>query len=265
MSKNRFYNRVVWVTGASSGIGAATAKAFANEGAFVVLSARRREPLEQLAQEIGAERCLVLPLDVTNKEARDAAVHQAAAWKGRVHVLVNNAGVSQRSRALDTTEEASRAIMDVNFFAQVELSRAVLPEMIQTMNGQIVVVSSVTGHVGTPMRSTYAASKHALEGYFDSLRAELHGTGVDITMIAPGFIATNITQAAITADGSPLGKMEKDTEGGMDPEVCAQQIVHATAKRKREALIGGKEVYSVYLKRWLPGLTARLVRHAVPK
>lgn len=265
MSKQRFHDRVVWVTGASSGIGEATAQAFALEGAFVILSARRKDTLQALAQRIGPERCLVLPVDLTDANARQAAVEAATAWKGRVDVLVNNAGVSQRAPALDTTEQAARAIMDLNFFAQIELTRAVLPGMLERKDGQVVVVSSVTGHVATPMRSTYAASKHALQGYFDALRAELHDSGVSVTVVAPGFINTNITQAAVTASGAPLGKQEADTANGMDPALCAREIVNATAKQKREVLIGGKEIYSVFLKRFFPGLTAKLVRHAVPK
>lgn len=265
MSRSRFENQVVWVTGASSGIGRATAEAFAKEGAFVILSARRRESLQELANTIGADRALVLPVDLTDADARNAAVQEALAWKQGVQVLVNNAGVSQRAMALDTTEEAARAIMDVNFFAPIELARAVVPSMIQAGGGQLVVVSSVTGHVGTPMRSTYAASKHALQGYFDSLRAELHDTGVSVTLIAPGYIATEITRAAITADGSPLGEMQQDTAAGMDPAKCAAAIVDATSARKREALVGGKEIVAVYLKRFLPGLTAKIVRNAIPK
>lgn len=265
MSNTRFQDQVVWVTGASSGIGRATAKAFAAEGAHVIISARRRASLDELAEELGPARCLVVPVDVIDADARNEAVRTATQWKGHIDVLVNNAGVSQRALALDTTEEAARAIMDVNFFAPVELTRAVLPEMIRRKRGQIVVVSSVVGHVATPMRSTYAASKHAIQGYFDALRAELHETGVDVTLIAPGFIATEISESAVTADGSPLGRMEADTAGGMAPDRCAELLVDAVAKRKREAHIGGKEIYAIHLKRFFPGLTAKFVRRAVPK
>lgn len=265
MSKKRFKNKVVWITGASSGIGRETAKAFAHEGAYVIVSARRTAALQELADEIGADRTLVLPVDLTDADARQQAVKDAIAWRGHLDVLLNNAGVTQRSAALDTSEAAARKIMDVNFFAPIELTRAVLPHMIQRKRGVVSVVSSVTGYVATPMRSTYAASKHAIQGYFNALEAELHDTGVDVTLILPGFIATEITQAAVTADGSPLGAQQEDTAGGMPPEKCAPVIVDAVAKKKREQLVGGAEIYSVYLKRFLPRLTAHIVRRAVPK
>jgi len=265
MSGQRFQNQVVWVTGASSGIGRATAKAFANEGAYVILSARREEALTDVAEEIGPHRALVLPLDVVNADARTQAVKDAIAWKGHVDVLLNNAGVTQRASALETTESAARKIMDVNFFAPVELTRALLPHMLSRGQGTISVVSSVTGYVATPMRSTYAASKHAIQGYFNALEAELHNTGVNVTLILPGYIATPITHAAVTADGSPLGEAQQDTASGMPPEECAPVIVDAIAKKKREQLVGGTEIYGVYLKRFFPKLTAQIVRRAVPK
>lgn len=265
MNNSRFADKVVWITGASSGIGRATAKAFANAGAEVIVSARSAGALKALAEEIGTERCLALPVDLVDKAARDAAVATALRWRGRINVLVNNAGVSQRARALHTTEEAMRAIMELNFFAQVELTRAVLPDMLERQEGHIVVVSSVTGHVATPLRSTYAASKHALNGYFDALRAELHTSGVGVTMIAPGFVNTNVSRAAITADGSPQGHLEDDIAKGISPETCAAGIVRATARKEREALIGGKEIYAVHFKRFAPGLLAKVITRAIPK
>lgn len=265
MAKKRFKNKVVWITGASSGIGEASAKAFAKEGAYVILSARRKEALNALAEHIGTTQCLVLPVDLTQADARNQAVQDAIAWKGHLDVLLNNAGVTQRAPALDTTEAAARKIMDVNFFAPIELTRAVLPHMLQRNQGTVSVVSSVTGYVATPMRSTYAASKHAIQGYFNALEAELHDTGVNVTLILPGYIATPITHAAVTADGSPLGVAQQDTQDGMAPDACAKVIVDAIAKQKREQLVGGTEIYGVYLKRFFPKLTAKIVRRAVPK
>lgn len=264
MGTPSFHNQVVWVIGASSGIGRATAKAFAEAGANVILSARQVSELEALAQEISAET-LVLPLDLTDEEGRASAVQTAEAWRGRVDILVNNAGISQRALALETTEETLRQLMEVNFFGTVALTKLIAPHMIARKSGQIVVVTSVTGQVATPLRSGYAASKHALHGYFDALRAELHETGVDVTLIMPGFVRTNISVSAVTADGSPLGKLEENTAGGISAEECAEGILQATAKRKREKLIGGKEILSVYLKRFAPGLLARMVPKAIPK
>lgn len=260
----QFSNQVVWVIGASSGIGRATAKAFSEAGAAVILSARQVPELESLAKELNGES-LVVPLDITDPDGRERAWEQARTWKGHVDVLVNNAGVSQRARALETTEETLRRVMEINFFGTVALTKLVTPAMLERKSGQIVTVTSVTGQVATPLRSGYAASKHALHGYFDALRAELHGTGVDVTIIMPGFVNTNISIAAVTADGSPLGRLEDNTAGGISPEQCAAGIVKATAARKREKLIGGREILSVYLKRFAPGLVARLVPKAVPK
>lgn len=265
MGNTRFQNKVVWITGASSGIGRESAKAFAREGAYVIVSARRADALQDLAEEIGTDKTFVLPVDVTDADARQAAVKSAIGWRGYIDVLLNNAGITQRSAALDTSEDAARKIMDVNFFAPIELTRAVLPHMLQRKRGVVSVVSSVTGYVATPMRSTYAASKHAIQGYFNALEAELHGTGVHVTLILPGFIATDITESAVTADGSPLGTQQQDTADGMPPEKCAEVIVDAIAKKRREQLVGGAEIYSVYLKRFLPKLTAHIVRRAVPK
>lgn len=265
MGSKRFENKVVWVTGASSGIGRATAKAFAREGAYVILSARRAEALQTLAQEIDTDRALVLPVDLVDAEARNQAVHDAIAWRGRIDVLLNNAGVTQRASSLETSEAAARKIMDVNFFAPIELTRAVLPHMLSRGSGTVSVVSSVTGYVATPMRSTYAASKHAIQGYFNALEAELYDTGINVTLILPGYIATDITQSAVTADGSPLGQAQQDTDNGIPPQRCASAIVDAIAKKKREQLVGGTEIYGVYLKRFFPNLTARIVRGAVPR
>lgn len=265
MTQRRFDQKIVWITGASSGIGRATAAAFAKEGAFVIISARRETVLQEVAQEIGEDGTFIVPLNVADKTARAQAVAQATAWKGRIDILINNAGISQRSKAVDTSEEASRKVMDVNFFGPVELTRAVLPAMLKRRSGHIVTVSSVTGYVATPMRSTYAASKHAIQGYFNALEAELYDSGVDVSLIVPGYIATNITKAAVTADGSPLGYNQSDTENGMSPDACARQIVDAVYKKKRETLIGGPEIYGVYLKRFAPALMARIARKAIPK
>lgn len=253
----RFRDQVVWVTGASSGIGEALAVAFSREGAQLVLSARRAEELERVRASCERpERHTVLPLDLTDDEAIARAVERA----GRVDVLVHSGGVSQRSLAMQTDLAVERAIMDLNFFGTVALTKAVLPSMIARQSGHIVPVSSVVGYVGTPLRSAYAASKHALHGYFDSLRAEVAKDGIRITIVCPGYIRTNVSRNALTGDGSAFGSMDPTHEHATTPEECARRVVDGVAKRKREVLVGGKETWAVLLQRLVPAVVARMVR-----
>ena len=256
--------KVVWVTGASSGIGRATAEQLLDAGALVVLSARRRQELEAVAAR-APERALVLPLDVRDAAALAQACADAEAWQGRIDALVLNAGVSQRAPALETSDATVRDIMDINFFAPVAMTRAVAPGMVARGAGRVVVVTSVVGYVATPLRSTYAASKHALHGYFDALRAELAGSGVTVTLVVPGYINTEIALGARTADGGQLGHKEQVHQSGLDASVCARRMLDAAARGRREAIIGGKETWSIYLQRFTPGLVAKLAPRAIPK
>lgn len=253
----RFRDKVVWVTGASSGIGEAAAIAFSREGARLVLSARRAEELERVRQLCdGPERHRIEPLDLTDP----GTINRAAANAGEVDVVVHSGGVSQRSLAMQTDLAVERAIMDLNFFGTVALTKAVLPRMIARQSGHIVPVSSVVGYVGTPLRSAYAASKHALHGYFDSLRAEVAKDGIVITIVCPGYIRTNVSRNAVTGDGSAFGKMDDTHKDATTPEQCARRIVDGVAKRKREVHVGGKEVWAILLQRLVPSLVARMVR-----
>ena len=262
----RFTDKVVWVTGASAGIGEALALALAAEGAQLILSARRQERLEAVRTRCPQpEQVLCLPLDLTDPAATEAAATEAAAWRGRVDILVNNAGVSQRGLALQTSMDTVRRIMEVDFFAAVHLARLVVPDMVRRRTGQVVVISSVTGHVATPMRSAYAAAKHALHGWFDALRAEVHADGVAVTLLCPGYVATDVSRNALREDGSAQGSMDQDTARGLAPDVFAARALDAIAARKREAYIGGREIYAIYLKRWLPGLLAARLPGAVPR
>ena len=253
----RFRDKTVWVTGASSGIGEAIAVAFSREGAKLILSARNAAELERVRQSCdGPARHVVLPLDLTDEEA----IRRAAQTVGIVDVLVHSGGVSQRSLAMETDLAVERAIMDLNFFGTVALTKAVLPAMIARKSGHIVPISSVVGYVGTPLRSAYAASKHALHGYFDSLRAELAKDGIGVTIICPGYIRTNVSRNALTGDGSAFGRMDETHKDAMTPDRLARRVVDAVAARKRVVVIGGKERWAVPLQRFLPALVARMVR-----
>lgn len=256
----RFDGKVVWITGASSGIGEAAARAFAAEGARVILSARRREELERVAQRVPGAR--VLPLDLAelghSAERARAVVEEA----GPVDVMVHNGGISQRARAIDSTLDVDRRLFDVNYFGTVALTKALLPGMIERGHGQFVVVTSLTGIIGTPLRSSYAASKHALHGFFDSLRAEHHKDGIAVTIVCPGFVQTDVSRNALTGDGSPQGTMDEATAKGITADECARGIVHATARKKEEVYVGGRETLGVYLKRYAPGVFSRVLRRA---
>jgi dehydrogenase/reductase SDR family protein 7B len=256
----RFKDKVVWVTGASSGIGEAVAVAFSREGARLVLSSRNRAELERVRKACAGEGHLVLPLDLTLHEALPEASSVVLRHFDHVDVLVHSGGVSQRSLVADTNLATDRAIMDLNFFGTVALTKAVLPSMLARQAGHIVPISSVVGYVGTPLRSTYSASKHALHGFFDSLRAEVAKDGIAITIVCPGYVRTNVSRNALTGSGAAFGKMDHTHERAMRPEQCAGRIVDAVAKRKEELVVGGMETWSVPLKRFIPRLVSRMVR-----
>jgi len=247
----------IWITGASSGLGHALAKEAANRGAELVLSARSRAKLIRLAKSLpGSADAQVVALDLTEPKTFPDAVKAA----GRIDILVNNGGISQRGTALDTEMDVVRKVMETNFFGHVALTKLVAPQMVDQGSGHIVVTSSVVGHLGTPMRSTYAASKHALHGYFDSLRYELHQHGVGVTIVCPGYIHTDISLNAVTGDGSPQGTMDSNQATGMKPKVFATKAWDGIEAGKPELYIGGKEeVAGIYLKRLFPRLLDRIV------
>lgn len=254
-------DKVVWVTGASSGIGAALARELGRRGARLVLSARRQERLEALRRELERpEQHLILPLDLADTDALQPAVATALAHAGRIDVMVHNAGISQRSLVVDTRLAVDRRLLEVNFFGTVALTKALLPAMLESGGGRFVVVTSLVGKIGTPVRSAYAASKHALHGFFDSLRAELWERGIRVTLVCPGFVKTELPLHALTGDGSPQGTMDRAQREGYPVDRCAREIARAVERDREEVLIGGKEKYAVHLKRFLPGLFSRLIR-----
>lgn len=251
-----FRDQIVWITGASSGIGRAMAEMLLDTGADLVVTARDEEALRSIGPP---ERVHVVPADLTDEEARGRAVDEAKSWRGRVDALINNAGVSQRSGALETELSTTRWMMELNFFAPVALTRAVLPEMVERNAGHILVVGSIAADLPTPGRSTYSASKSAIRSWCESLRAELDDTGVSVTVGSPGYVSTGISRRAKTADGSAHEELEETDESGIPPNQCARELLEATAAEKREVFPGGAETWAVYLKRFLPGLTARLL------
>lgn len=258
---------VVWITGASAGIGAAIARQYAAQGARLVLSARRTGALNETrarCEALGAAAALVLPLDLAQPDTHADAVQTVLAAFGRIDVLVNNAGISQRSLASETVLDVDRRLMAVNFIGTVSLTKAVLPVMARKGGGHLVAVTSLVGHIGTPMRSAYAASKHALHGFFNSLRAEVWRDGIAVTLVCPGFIRTDVSINALAGDGSAYGIMDRGQKNGMDPDDCARKIVRGLRKQKAEIWVGGKEVFAVWIERFCPPLYRYMAKRIDP-
>ncbi|QDA60491.1 SDR family oxidoreductase [Hymenobacter jejuensis] len=257
-----FSKQVVWITGASSGIGEALAREFARNGARLVLSGRNTAELARVGAACAPAETLVLPLDLGDAPSFPGKVAEVLARYGRIDILVNNGGISQRSLALETALDVDRRLMEINYFGTVALTKAVVPTMISQGRGRVVVVSSLVGKFGTPYRSAYAASKHALHGFFDSLRTELEATGVGVSILCPGFVRTGISVNALTGDGTPLRTMDEATAKGLPPAVFARRAVRAIAQGRNEVYIGGRETWGVLLKRFAPGLFAKFVGRA---
>jgi short-subunit dehydrogenase len=254
-------NKVVWVTGSSSGIGEALAYALAKEECKLVLSARREAELDRVKTNTGlsSENILVLPIDLENH-------NQAVNWTklvldkfGRIDILINNGGISQESFALDTTASVEKKIMDINYFGNVALSKAVAPIMQKQRSGKIAVTTSIIGKFGLPRLSTYAASKHALYGFYDSFRMEVAKDGISILLVSPGFINTDVTINAVTGDGSVNNENSPAQENGMKTDVFARKFVKALKSNKKHKYIGKKELLTVPFKTFCPNIFYKLM------
>ncbi len=256
-----FKDKVIWITGASSGIGEAMTYAFANAGARLVISSRQIKELQRVRDNCPPTvEVMILPLDVTEMEKIPVAAGQVYEKFGYINMLVANAGVSQRSLARNTDLRVDRKVMEVDYFGTIAMTKAVLPYLINNQFGHIVVISSVMGKIGTPLRSAYAAAKHALHGFFDSLRAEVHEDGIAVTIICPGYVRTSVSINALTGDGSKLNVMSDTTDQGMDPDVFARKALRAIHRERAEVYIGGWEIIAVYVQRYFPWLLRLLIR-----
>lgn len=232
-----FEGRTIWITGASSGIGEALARALAAQGAKLILSGRRRDALDALAAELGVET-LVLPFEATDWAALAPAVDAAWGWRDGVDMLVNNAGISQRSLAVDTSPEVYRAIIDTDLLAPIWLTQLVLPRMAERRQGHIVGISSVAGRAGVVLRTAYCAAKHGLIGYCDALRAEVEQAyGIRVTTVLPGSVRTQVAANALQADGSRRGASDANIDSGMEAGECVRRMLAGIAAGEREILI----------------------------
>ena len=231
-----FDKQVAWITGASSGIGAALAREFAARGARIVLSGRDEARLSAVAAELDPET-LCLPFDVRDDAAMAAATGEAIAWQGGVDIAVANAGVSQRGTARKTDMQVYREIIAIDLTQQIAFIQGLVPHMADRGSGRMVFISSVAGKVGVPMRTAYCAAKFGLIGYADALRAELSQSGVEVHVIAPGSVATDVSRNALTANGSKRGKSDPAIDGGIPADEAAREMVDAIALNQREIIV----------------------------
>lgn len=261
-----YSDKIVWVTGASSGIGEALIPQLLRHGARVILSARRESELQRVFNDNGgnSDRMLVLPLDLSKHDTLQEVVSKAEAWHGRIDILINNGGISQRAFVHETSLEVEKQIFDVNYFGTVELTRQILPGMLRRKAGHIVVISSVLGKMSIPLRSSYCSSKHALHGYFDALRAEIHQIGIDITMVCPGYVKTDVSINALKADGQKHATLDKTQARGMRADVFCNKMLRKVSARRREFNVGGPEILAVYMQRLFPWLVSRVTQRLTP-
>lgn len=258
----------VWITGASSGIGAACALRYAAQGARLVLTSSSEERLAPVAERCraaGSPGVVVLPYDLSAPDGIPALA--AAAWDafGGLDIVFCNAGISQRARIEDTSDEMLRRILEIDYFAPVAMARAVLPRMLERGGGHIAVTTSISGRFGFPLRSAYSSAKFALYGFFETLQAEYYAQGIRVTLVCPGRVRTRISFNALEKGGKPHGRLDPGQAGGISPEQAARRIVKAIRRSRREVLVGGGELLMVWIKRFFPGLCARLARRIQPE
>jgi len=257
-----FKNKIVWITGASSGIGEALVYELAKQNAIIIISSNQENELNRVKENVEktSSKCFIQYLEVTDIEGIRLATTQIINQFGRIDVLINNAGISQRSYIVETSIELDRKIMEINYFGTIALTKAVLPYMIKQNFGYIAVTSSISGKFGFPLRSAYSAAKHALHGFFETLRSEVYNNNIKVLIAFPGRVQTNISLHALTKDGTAHGEMDKGQSGGITSEKCAIQYLKAIEKDKKEVLIGSIELLMVYIHKFFPNLFYKLAR-----
>lgn len=260
MKKVDFNGKLIWITGASSGIGESMAIQLNNMGAKVIASARREEKLFKLKKAcIFPDNLHIVPLDITDQNSIDKAVKEVKIFNS-LDLVIHNAGIAQKGLVIENEMEVDRRIMETNYFGTVALTKAILPIFLKQGHGWFSIVSSFAGVLGIPGRSAYAASKHALHGFFESLRAETMNCNLDVSFIIPGFINTNITVKGLTGNGQQYGKLEKSHRLGMSAEQCANDIIDGLKKKQKRILVGKNEVLLLYINRLSPALSKYIIR-----
>jgi len=258
-----FTNKTIWITGASSGIGKAVAQELSKENVHLILSGRNKNALEEVASSCSSNNCTttIIPFDLGDENSIEIAFNEVKQKGLKIDALYHFGGISQRSLVSETPVFVDRKIFDVNYFGTIALTKKVLVDMIEKGGGHIAATSSIVGKFGFPYRSSYSASKQALHGFFESLRAENTENNINVSLIIPGFINTNISVNAVNKEGKAHAKLDENQEKGMPADKCAQVICRKLKKDKKEILVGGKEIIMVHIRRFLP----RLYYYMAPK
>lgn len=255
-----FNDKVIWITGASSGIGKALAIELSNQKCKLILSSRREHILKEVKNKCQQpENVKIITLDLADYQNMKTIAEKAISLFGKVDILINNGGISQRSLIIDTDIEVDKRLMEIDYLGTVALSKALLPHFIEQQTGHFVTVTSLMGKFSSPYRSAYCGAKHALHGFFDALRLEHDKDHIKVTMICPGFVNTNVARNALIGDGSTQNNQDTATENGLDVDVFAKRMLKAIKKEKFEVYIGKGETKGVYLKRFFPKLLHKVV------
>lgn len=252
----KIQGKIIWITGASSGIGEALAYEFSKYQVKLILSARNTDKLDEVKTvcESNGSTCMCVHLELTREESIQAAFDTVIQHFEKVDIMVHNGGVSQRATVVETPLEVERKLMETNYWGPVTLTKKLLPSMIKQQGGHFVVISSIVGKFGFPLRSTYSATKHALVGYFESLRAETKKDQVGVTIVSPGRINTNISFNAIDSKGEKHGVMDQGQANGMPVDACARKIVKSVRRERKDVLVGRTELLMVFFRKFIPPL-----------
>jgi short-subunit dehydrogenase len=260
-NKMNYSGKTVWITGASSGIGAELARQFAQEGARVIISSHEAEELEDVRKELEpvSKEVHTVVFNLGNPDEVKSTAEKVLAEFGTVDVLMNNGGISTRAEAIETSIEMDRKVMEIDYFSGVILAKTLLPAMIEKGFGHIGITSSISGKFGWPQRSAYAAAKHALFGFYESLWAENYHRGIRVTLFSPGRVRTNISYHALLKDGKEHRKMDPGLDKGIPPATCARKMIRAMKRNRKDVLIGRTELIMVWIHKYCKPLYHRMV------
>ena len=262
MASSELQNKVVWITGASSGLGKALATECASKGAVLILSARRVEELEKVRLSLAnPEQHISITVDITDENQVRHAYEEVLKAKGRIDWLINNAGLSQRALIAETTMQTERAIMEVDYFSQVFLTKTVLPTLLKQQSGRVIFISSVAGLLGVQYRVSFSVAKVAVLMGANSLRAEVADQGVGVSVVFPGFVKTNVSFNALNGEGKPQGHQDEVIENGLDADDFARQTVTALLSDEEFIVVSkAKEKLGVWVSRLSPKTLYKMIR-----